>query len=524
MTPYDPSETNPNLRRPLPQAVLPVANGSPTQPSEAVGVLPRVPAPSETESPSMLPRVPMQADTQPTGQGRQVPLAFPQVGIPGRTQAQEHKAQLEEQGSPISRIHNPVLKTLATVGDVLAGTFAPRAEQLIPGTEGNYALHLARAGNAVNAEQQQAAERSKMALEQAQTREHEANATSIEEQGKRAPKGNFIAVGNGLYDAENKQWVREPVEKDAEHLQEIDEGVGKSLGIKPTSDGRYLIPASSMGSLLKPKEAKQPRIEKGEDGTIYSVDLDSATGKPTLTTLVEGKGKKPQLSAEERGYMKAAGGNPDDEATWSPQVMQTYANLKRDKTSEGNIGTWQLEEQNGKAVLFNSKTGETKPAPEGLAKAGTSEKNEAKSAPMKAALSYGQSYLDGRKFTGPGDEALQEKFFELAKPSTGFRMTAPQMEMLMQSRAAMEGIGARIKHNIDPDAPWFGDVQRKNIVQTMHDIAKANNIDIGEAGGAQAAGGAKTYSQADVDAAVKAGHGNAKDIEDAFKAKGWTKK
>ena len=24
-------------------------------------------------------------------------------------------------------------------------------------------------------------------------------------------------------------------------------------------------------------------------------------------------------------------------------------------------------------------------------------------------------------FTGPGDEALQEKFFELAKPSAGFR-------------------------------------------------------------------------------------------------------
>src|SRR5579863_10368891 len=451
-SPIDPND--PRLARPLvPPPTLPTANGAPTQPQETMPVaLPKAKSPQQTQG-----------------------LAFPQVGVPGRTAAQEKLANTQEMGSGISRIHNPVLKGLATAGDIAEGLFAPRAEQLTPGTEGNHALRLAQAQNAVKGEEAQ---------------HYNAESSQLENPGEK-PAANEVE----LFQKDPEAFARyhDAVKKAAAtkepQLIRSEGATGNIIGVIDPELNFHSAADPNLDPQLKAimdasqEKPQAPRIEKGEDGTIYSVDLDPATGKPTLTTLVEGKGKKPQLSAEERGYMKAAGGNPDDENTWSPQIMQKYANLKRDKTAESNIGTWQLEEQNGKGVLFNSKTGETRPAPEGLAKAGTAEKNEAKSAPMKAALSYGQSYLEGGKFTGPGDEALQEKFFELAKPSTGFRMTAPQMEMLMQSRAAMEGIGARIKHNIDPNAPWFGDVQRKNIVQTMRDIAKANNIDIGEAGG-----------------------------------------
>lgn len=131
MDQFDTTPVDPRLARP----VLPVANGAPTQP----------------DTPAVLPRVPVQSSQPQQTQG----LAFPQVGVQGRSPAQEKLANTQEMGSGISRIHNPVLKTLATVGDVLAGTFAPRAEQLIPGTEGNHALRLAQAGNAVKSEQEQ---------------------------------------------------------------------------------------------------------------------------------------------------------------------------------------------------------------------------------------------------------------------------------------------------------------------------------------------------------------------------------
>lgn len=90
----------------------------------------------------------------------------------------------------------------------------------------------------------------------------------------------------------------------------------------------------------------------------------------------------------------------------------------------------------------------------------------------KAAVEYANDYLARGVFSGPGDEALQEKFFELAKPSSGFRMTQPQMQMLRNSRGWLSGLGARARHATV--GTWFSDQQRQQIVSTMNDILKAN--------------------------------------------------
>ena len=161
-------------------------------------------------------------------------------------------------------------------------------------------------------------------------------------------------------------------------------------------------------------------------------------------------------------------------------------------------GTWVPMEQNGKQVLFNPKTREVVAPPAGgeLQKSGTAAKT---TEPVKDALDYAQDYLSRGVFTGAGDEALQEKFFELAKPSSGFRMTKPQMDMLQKSRGWMQGFAARARHAAT--GQWFTDEQRQQIVDTMKNLAASKGIKGGAAG--VDSGGQDTVKMRAPDGSVK---------------------
>jgi hypothetical protein len=106
-------------------------------------------------------------------------------------------------------------------------------------------------------------------------------------------------------------------------------------------------------------------------------------------------------------------------------------------------------------------------------KAGVGVRNDAKDAEGKkagdAAVNYADTYLNGKSYTGPGDEALLEKFFELAKPSTGFRMTKQQIDLLTTARSWIEGAKAKAGHV--EGGILFSDEQRKQIVTTMKALA-----------------------------------------------------
>ena len=102
--------------------------------------------------------------------------------------------------------------------------------------------------------------------------------------------------------------------------------------------------------------------------------------------------------------------------------------------------------------------------------AGANAKAEAGEEAGKAAQQYADDYMKSKKFTGAGDEALMEKYFELAKPSSGFRMTQPQIEMLRQSQDLMNSIVAKGKHLFTPEAPYFSETQREQIVDTMKNL------------------------------------------------------
>jgi hypothetical protein len=135
-----------------------------------------------------------------------------------------------------------------------------------------------------------------------------------------------------------------------------------------------------------------------------------------------------------------------------------------------------MEDEEGKLTKqYNPKTGEVRDAPSSMAqvhKPGTFAKKDAKLEPMRAAQSFADDYLKSGQFDGPHDEALLEKYFELAKPSSGFRMTKPQMDMLLKSRGIIEGMKARGEHLVD--GSYFDPEQRKQIVKTMRDLATAS--------------------------------------------------
>jgi hypothetical protein len=134
----------------------------------------------------------------------------------------------------------------------------------------------------------------------------------------------------------------------------------------------------------------------------------------------------------------------------------------------GEIGTWALQEDDqGNPVLFNSKTGQTKPAPN-VQKLGTYQKTRGAG---EDALGYAKLYMDAGKYTGSGDEALMEKYFELAKPSSGFRMTKDQMSMLQDARSWMDSLRGKAYHAIH--GTWFAPEQRKQIVETMSMLEQA---------------------------------------------------
>jgi hypothetical protein len=94
------------------------------------------------------------------------------------------------------------------------------------------------------------------------------------------------------------------------------------------------------------------------------------------------------------------------------------------------------------------------------------------------AATYAKTYLTQTP-TGPGDEALMEKFFELAKPSSGFRMTQNQMDMLLKARSWMDSAEAQTRHATE--GTYFSTEQRKQIANTMGGLQTAK-------GGAKGAG------------------------------------
>lgn len=135
----------------------------------------------------------------------------------------------------------------------------------------------------------------------------------------------------------------------------------------------------------------------------------------------------------------------------------------------GNMGTWTMaEDGQGRTVLYNTKTGETREAPAGLRKSGYFAKQVA---PLQAASLNIKSYMDNKVFDGAGDLALQHEFFTATQPSTGFRMTKVQQDILQDSRNWIESWEAKALHATT--GQWFTEKQRAQIAQAAQEAIDA---------------------------------------------------
>jgi hypothetical protein len=236
---------------------------------------------------------------------------------------------------------------------------------------------------------------------------------------------------------------------------------------------------SEVDARAHPKQSWKPLTGyAGKNGE--PLEMDETTGLTRPAPGADGAKPSKETNPQQQTY--------DDLLKQGLTPMQAYEKIRAKPPGISNAGTWAIDEDKaGNPVMFNSKTGETKVAP-GIQKAGTKAKADAAIQPVQAALDYANDYVPRTAHTGSGDEALMEKFFELAKPSTGFRMSQPQIDMLKNAQSWMGGIEAHIRHAAV--GTWFSDDQRKEILNTMTDLGKAKGLspkgDAGAAGGGAA--------------------------------------
>lgn len=125
-------------------------------------------------------------------------------------------------------------------------------------------------------------------------------AETLAQEGKRAPKGNFLTVGGGLFNAETGEWVKQPVDKTG--LVEIEAERGQMLGVKPMPDGKFYLPKEAMSQYVG-GQMKPPPPPK---------DIDHVK----LAIL-------------------AAGGDPNNSATITPEVAAKASQILKPPAAQG---------------------------------------------------------------------------------------------------------------------------------------------------------------------------------------------
>lgn len=98
-------------------------------------------------------------------------------------------------------------------------------------------------------------------------------------------------------------------------------------------------------------------------------------------------------------------------------------------------------------------------------------KNAAEQKSLKEDQDFVNDYLNNQTHTGPGDEALLERFFNVTKPSTGFRMNQAQIALLTKLRSFSSTVKAFMAHQTG--GTLFDDKQRREIADTINQITSS---------------------------------------------------
>jgi hypothetical protein len=347
------------------------------------------------------------------------------------------------------------------------------------------------------------------------------------------PQGNFFERGitdklhlTTLKNRQDKEKAQQAsgAKQDESQAQSIAQGSvpfgqtsGAMLEAKKAADAKALETQKAEAARALEDEKnknKPPKVTKGfkamEQGGMALGVQDEDTGKQYLPQQLGPNGDAPPQAKQIWSTIQAiqAGkqarlDQKDKEA--QERINQSQERLAHTLAGQANQGTWSVaEDGNGNPVLFNSKTGEQKEAPGGMHKSGYFAKQIA---PLDAANLNIKTYLDNGVFDGPGDLALQHEFFTATQPSTGFRMTKVQQDILQGSQSWLNSWQAKLHHATT--GTWFSDEQRKQIAKAAQDAidAKMKTLQSSSAGPkANALGDTRSKQQGGLsdDAIVKA--------------------
>jgi hypothetical protein len=210
------------------------------------------------------------------------------------------------------------------------------------------------------------------------------------------------------------------------------------------------------------------QIQSGEGGpALKAMQDDFQKGEQAKTDTADKKAKEKQVEADKR------------QAEIESRFERSLNAREQDK------GTWEVVEgDKGQSQLMNSKTGEMRDAPGGMHKSGYFAKQIA---PLEAASMNIDTYLEGKVYDGPGDLSLQHEFFTATQPSTGFRMTKVQQDILQGSQSWLDSWQAKAHHATT--GTWFSDKQRQQIADAARQAIAAKKASLSGATGANPVAG-----------------------------------
>lgn len=215
-----------------------------------------------------------------------------------------------------------------------------------------------------------------------------------------------------------------------------------------------VVPSAFSPEAIKDKAALELETKKEEARQKIEDAKDAARQKEDDAR---------QAAADQREREREAQSDKlerDRERHFEESQRAIESRFERSQTrQEKNEGTWTVaEDGSGNTVLFNSKTTETKAAPDGMHKSGYYAKNIA---PLDASNLNIDDYMKNGVFTGAGDLSLQHEFFTATQPSAGFRMTKVQQDILQNSQSWLNSAEAKALHA--RTGVWFSPELRQQI-------------------------------------------------------------
>lgn len=132
--------------------------------------------------------------------------------------------------------------------------------------------------------------------DRAQAGLYKQQADTLATEGKMSPRSNYIAVSDGLWDASEGKWVREPSDKAKADTITLTPEQGKALKMQPDANGQFIVPKEGIGPyfqhMLTPDKADKPLDN-------VSLAIRAAGGDP-----LNPKSITPEVAAKAAGILK----------------------------------------------------------------------------------------------------------------------------------------------------------------------------------------------------------------------------